>query len=229
MSSENYYKRELILSIIRIGRVDIDTLSKSLRISKESVEKLLGELEISGYIDRISLATKYISLGGDPEKISQYLSWRDFEEFAMKILEEYNYLTAHSIRIPPPRGAEIDILALDPERKIALVIDCKHWRRTSGYMLNKFADELIEKIDILSKRCFVVARRYPWIYEARYTLPVIVTLHETIDRKIRDNVLLLPIAFFRDFFNNIDYYLDVLEIKPIKISCGSSLLEKKQN
>ena len=221
MSSEieNFYKRELIINVLRLGTLDIETISKNMRLPKEIIFKLIEELEINR-LDKTSLAIRYINLGGDPERVSSYLSWKDFENFVGRSLEDYGYLVARSVRLPPPRGLEIDVMALDKKLGRLFIIDCKHWKRSRESDLREVAIEILNKINILTRRCFLVARKYPWIYLANNVIPLIVTLKQTVNRQIENSVIILPISFFRDFFNNIDLYLEELKIKTVKITCS---------
>jgi len=49
------------------------------------LRKLIGE-ELRD-LSPVQLAIEYISRGGDPERISALLSWRDFEEFVSRSME----------------------------------------------------------------------------------------------------------------------------------------------
>ncbi|MGC9148374.1 MAG: restriction endonuclease [Sulfolobales archaeon] len=226
MSSEieSFYKRELIINILKLGTLDAEIISRNTRLPKEIVSKLINELEIS-YLDKTSLAMLYMSLGGDPERVSNYLNWRDFESFVGRSLEDYGYIVARSIRLPPPRGLEIDVMALDKKLRRLFIIDCKHWKRSRESELRQVAIEMLNKINVFMRRCFLIARNHPWIYLAKSITPLIVTLRQTEIKQIENSVIILPIAFFRDFFNNLDLYLDELNIRVIRITCGNKDLK----
>jgi hypothetical protein len=71
----------------------------------EALRELIGE-EFRD-LSPVQLAIEYISRGGDPERISALLSWRDFEEFVSRSMEFVGMDVARGIRAPPPRGFEI--------------------------------------------------------------------------------------------------------------------------
>ena len=221
--------REILLMILRVGAYDLKKISESLKISEEKIIEILDSAGISYYdlekYDKIDLALKYLEFKGDPEKISEHLDWRDFEKFIEKIFRNYGYHVVRGLRSSPPLGFEIDLLATDVFKRRSYVIDCKHWRRSREKILKEVAEDLIERIRRLVKKCFRIKRIYPWIKESDHVIPIIITLRETETRKIFDKVIVAPIHLLKDLIENIDYYIDLLEIKPIKISCETLELE----
>lgn len=217
--------REAILEILRTGSIDTRELSRRTRLGVERLEELLESIGLSPAtrqeIDRVSLALRYIELGGDPETVSQYLDWRDFEKFIEEILDRYGYTIARGVRAPPPRGFEIDVLALDPVKRRLLVVDCKHWRRSREAELREVARDLIERVERLARRCVYVSRTHPWVADAETVVPVIVTLRTTLSRKIGESVLVSPVGLFRDLIERLDEYIEALEVRPLRISCRS--------
>ena len=183
----------------------------------KSYEDLLKTLpEIQGDLSRVRLAMEYISRGGDPERISDLLSWRDFEEFVSKAMELNGMDVARGIRAPPPRGFEIDVLGVDTISRIVLMVDCKHWGRVRG--ISSVSVSMIERAKRALSRCDLIARILESFREARELYLAIVTLRETSIRSY-GNVFIVPIYRFRDFLQNIKLYSEELGIEPLPNPC----------
>lgn len=78
--------------------------------------------------NKISLGIAALSCGADVFEICKILSWKDFEILSSEILKFHDYVVYFNYRIRNPTR-QIDIIAI--KSKIALVIDCKHWKNTS--------------------------------------------------------------------------------------------------
>ena len=80
---------------------------------------------------------------------------------------------------------------------ISLLIDCKHWKKISGYNLRKIVCKQVERV-----------KKYVEKTESSIALPVIVTLH---DERVSfvNKVPIVPItqlsSFLDDVFGNLDY------------------------
>lgn len=122
--------------------------------------------------DRLRAAVLAVREGAAAvDEVSEHIGWRDFEGMAAEILESRGFDAARNLRIGGGRGrggkrAEIDVAAT--KGGTALLVDCKHWRRSSAQALAAAA-----------RRQAGRARLY--VDEgagAPAALPVIVTLHE---------------------------------------------------
>lgn len=219
---EQTLAREAILSILVHGLEGLDIVSRRYSIPKNHLINILEKNNIilsEENLRRLDLAMKYIELGGDAERVSDYLSWSDFEGFVQELLRKYGFDVIRNLRAPPPRGFEIDIIGVDLQRRILLVIDCKHWRRSRESILAEVAENLIERINRLFQRCIYILRISPRLKGEHLVIPMIVTLKEISSRKIGENVLVTPITRFRDLMNNLEYYISELELKPLKRTC----------
>ena len=185
----------------------------------KSYEDLLRALpETLEDLSRVGLAIEYIARGGDPEKISSLLSWRDFEEFVSKAMEMSGMEVARGIRAPPPRGFEIDVLGVDRVSGIALMIDCKHWGRVKG--VSGASKAMIERAGKALSRCDLISRILEGFRDAKELYLAIVTLRETSVRSL-GSVFIVPIYRFRDFLQNIEPYSEELGIEPLPNPCFS--------
>ncbi|OYT51407.1 MAG: hypothetical protein B6U73_02055 [Desulfurococcales archaeon ex4484_204] len=159
----------------------------------------------------IPLALKVLELGVDPQEVSTYLSWRDFEALILDYLVRFGYKAFRGVRFTS-RRLEVDVLGIDEINALGLVIDCKHWMpgyRKAG-KLREAAAKHREKVVRLSEECRALLPKYYPIVRARYYVPVVVTLTETIKGPVKGS-LIVPVRVMRDFIVNLRYYIDVFQ------------------
>lgn len=145
--------------------------------------------------DRLKASILAIGLGGDVMKISQYLSWKDFERLASEILVNCGYQTLNNVRFVRPR-AEIDIVAV--KSKLALSIDCKHWAKNGSFELVRHAQKQIQR----TKRLFSSP------IEFRTVVPVLLTIYPNHQPQNSNVVPIVDISKFRRFVDEIEIHLD---------------------
>ncbi len=170
--------------------------------------RLLARNEIgyvdSGFIsfgqsDKLRTAMLAIKMGADVEDLSKMLSWRDFELLATSILDASGYTTHHSFRLKKPR-IEIDVVGI--KDRVALLLDCKHWKRSSPSEMAKFCSMQIRRAE-----AFVRASKG----ETELAVPAILTLHlESIT--FADCVPVIPIIKLRSFLNEMQGYLNEIKV-----------------
>lgn len=145
--------------------------------------------------DRLKASVLAIRLGADVVKISQNLSWRDFESLASEILLNCGYETMNNIRFVRPR-AEIDIVAV--KSKLALSIDCKHWAKNSSNELFECARKQIQRTERLLSSPF----------EFRTAVPVLLTIYPNHRPNNYNLVPIVDINKFRRFVDDIEFHVD---------------------
>jgi len=108
-----------------------------------------GSMSMGGR-QRLMLAEKLIHGGADPKKVSRFLSWQEFEEFAADILHENGFSTRKHFVFKATAGRrEIDVLAWSDT--FILAIDCKHWRRGfSQGRMEQVAEAQVERVVALA-------------------------------------------------------------------------------
>jgi hypothetical protein len=180
----------------------------------EALRELIGE-EFRD-LSPVQLAIEYISRGGDPERISALLSWRDFEEFVSRSMELVGMDVARGIRAPPPRGFEIDVLGFEHISGFSIAVDCKHWSRVRS--LSKAARDMEERVSKALSRCAILLSHLPTFYKARHLYPLIVTLRDPQVRYL-GRVLIVPIHRFRDLLLRFREYAEELGIEPYNNPC----------
>jgi len=144
-------------------------------------------------LDTILLAMKR---GCDPERLSKKIQWNDFELFTSLLIESAGYSYERNVVFTNPR-IQIDVIGF--YRKIALLIDCKHWMKIHGFNISKFSSNQIRRAEV-----FLDKRK-----EVESAIPIIVTLHE-YDYSFFDKIPIVPISRFKEFLENFPLYVDTL-------------------
>lgn len=121
--------------------------------------------------------------------IARQLDWRDFEGLTGRILESEGFDVQYNFMMKNPRS-EIDVIGI--RMNIALLVDCKHWRRDVPHT-------------VAAKQ---IMRTEQWSALYKMTaVPVIVTIHQ--ERNTISEVPIIPISKFRsfteDFFGNLEH------------------------
>ena len=144
-------------------------------------------------LDTILLAMKQ---GCDPERLSKKIQWNDFELFTSLLMASARYSYERNVVLTNPR-IQIDVIGF--YRKIALLIDCKHWMKIYGFNISKFSSNQIRRAEV-----FLDKRK-----DVESAIPIIVTLHE-YNYNFFDKIPIVPISRFKEFLQNFPLYLDTL-------------------
>jgi hypothetical protein len=134
--------------------------------------------------------------GCDPERLSKKIQWNDFELFTSLLMASAGYSYERNVVLTNHR-IQIDVIGF--YRKIALLIDCKHWMKIYGFNISKFSSNQIRRAEV-----FLDKRK-----DVESAIPIIVTLHE-YNYNFFDKVPIVPISRFKEFLQNFPLYLDTL-------------------
>jgi DNA-binding transcriptional MerR regulator len=167
----------------------------SRQILDEFVKKGIGKKNNDNYDfeagDKLKIALELIQNGFPLDDISAVLDWRDFEGLTGEILSEKNFAVMKNLVLTKPR-MEIDVVGI--RLGVAMLIDCKHWKRYTSSALNLAVKKQIER-----------TRQYVSKTQNAIAVPVIVTLYQDKVNFI-DNVPIVPIfqlsLFLDEFFGN---------------------------
>ncbi|MCV0400376.1 MAG: hypothetical protein K5777_00125 [Nitrosopumilus sp.] len=143
--------------------------------------------------DKLKIAISLLERGLPIDEISIALDWRDFEGLTAEILTEKNFAVIKNMMLTKPR-MEIDVVGI--RLGIAILIDCKHWKRYNTSSLSNAVKKQIER-----------TKHYVSKTPGAIAVPVIVTLYQDkID--FIENVPIVPIfqfaSFIDEFYGNID-------------------------
>jgi hypothetical protein len=150
--------------------------------------------------DRLKTAIIAMKIGSDIERVSNALTWRDFEAFTLEMLHIFGYKAEMNVRFTQPR-CEIDVIGIDS--KHALVIDCKHWKRSNISLISTYAKKQITRTELLLKRR---------TKSISFAIPAVLTLHSEKVHFI-NGVPVIPINMFASFLH--DFHCNYQEIHLI--------------
>ena len=143
--------------------------------------------------DRLKIAIALLEEGFPIDEISGALNWRDFEGLTGAILALKDFVVIKNMVLTRPR-MEIDVIGV--RLGIAVLIDCKHWRRYSTSSLTTAVRRQIKRTE-----------RYVKETPGVVSVPVIVTLYQDKVDFI-ERVPIVPIfqfsSFIDEFYGNID-------------------------
>jgi hypothetical protein len=177
-----------------ITKIDVDD---SQKILDGYIQSGIGTKQENQYYfedgDKLKVAIELIKNGGPLDEISILLDWRDFEGLVAEILYSKNFAIIKNLILTKPR-MEIDVIGI--RLGIAMLIDCKHWKRYSTSALSSAVKKQIER-----------TKHYILKTPGAIAVPVIVTLyHDKID--FIDKVPIVPIfqfsSFVDEFYGNLE-------------------------
>lgn len=159
--------------------------------------------------DRMKLSLLALQKGCDIESISRSLSWKDFEALTSEILVLNGYSTKTNVHFSKPSRMQIDVIGAN--NNLAIVADCKHWKRYSLSSISSYAKKQIRRTKILCRA------RKRIRYNISHAIPIILTLYST-DVKLIDRVPIVPISKFNSFIEDVSLYLSDIRVISTKIS-----------
>ena len=149
--------------------------------------------------DKLKIAVALLEKGFPIDKISVALDWKDFEGLTAAILASKNFAVIKNMMLTKPR-MEIDVIGI--RLGIAILIDCKHWKRYNTSSLTTVVKKQIER-----------TKHYVAKTPGAISVPVIVTLYkDKVD--FIESVPVVPIFQFSSFID--EFYGNIDQMKTIK-------------
>lgn len=143
--------------------------------------------------DKLKTAIMLLENGFPLDEIAIVLNWRDFEGLTAEILESKNFAIIKNLILTKPR-MEIDVIGI--RLGVAMLIDCKHWKKYDSSSLSKAVKKQVER-----------TKHYIAKTPGAIAVPVIVTLyHDKID--FIDRVPIVPIFQFSSFVDEFYGHLE---------------------
>jgi len=121
-----------------VSVIDFAIVAETDQISAKEILNVLvankigsfeGEIVNFNQGDKLMAALFAIKQGAPIEEVSIYLNWRDFEGIVAEILQSKDFSVITNLVLKKPR-MEIDVIGIN--HGIALLIDCKHWKKTQS-------------------------------------------------------------------------------------------------
>ena len=179
---------------------DKNTAEKILdMLTQNGIGQTIGNLVNFEDGDKLKAALFAINNGAPIEEVSRYIDWKDFEGLVAEILDSKHFDVLRNFRLTKPT-MEIDVVGV--RLGIALIIDCKHWKKLSHSALETIVVKQIERVKhYVSNAKDVIAA------------PVIVTLNQE-ETSFISRVPIVPILQFSSFID--EFYGSLEEIKTIE-------------
>ncbi len=148
---------------------------------------------------KLRTALLAIKNGMPIEEASRYVDWKDFEGLVAEILESKHFQVIRNFRMKKPT-MEIDVIGL--RLGVAVLIDCKHWKRMSHSMLETIVRKQIERV-----------KHYVANTKDVVAVPTIVTLYQE-ETSFINRVPIVPILQFSSFID--EFYGNLEDIKTLE-------------
>ena len=179
---------------------DKNTAEKILdMLTQNGIGQTIGNLVNFEDGDKLKTALFAIKNGVPIEEVSRYIDWKDFEGLVAEILDSKHFDVLRNFRMTKPT-MEIDVVGV--RLGIALIIDCKHWKRLSHSALETIVVKQVERVKhYISNAKDVIAA------------PVIVTLNQE-ETSFISKVPIVPILQLSSFID--EFYGSMEEIKTIE-------------
>ncbi len=187
------------------GGVSAKDYSIATKTEQSTAKKILDEIVENGIgikldnlfnfnsSDKLKYALLALQKGALIEEISTHLNWKDFESLVAEVLESKDFATIKNLFLKNPK-MEIDVVGI--KLGVAILIDCKQWKRYSTYALNNAFKKQIER-----------TKRYVAQTKDSMAIPVIVTLYQD-KLDFINKVPIVPIfqfsSFIDEFYGNLD-------------------------
>ncbi|MBI3638912.1 MAG: restriction endonuclease [Thaumarchaeota archaeon] len=187
------------------GGVSVKDFSVVTDTSEETARQILDNFMQNGigvfqddqihFQDNDKLKTSLLALrmGAPIDEISQILDWKDFEALVSEILESREFDVTRNLTLTKPR-MQIDVIGI--KAGVAILIDCKHWKRLSYSALETAVNKQIER-----------TKHYVIKEKVRGALPAIVTLYQE-EIKFIKKIPIIPIfqldSFCDEFYGNLE-------------------------
>jgi len=191
------------ISVHDFSAITKTNVEESKKILETFFKKGIGSKQDGKYYfedgDKLKTAIMLIKSGFPLDEVAIALNWKDFEGLTAEILEEKNFAIIKNLILTKPR-MEIDVVGI--KLGIAMLVDCKHWKRYSASALSEAVKNQVERTKhYISKTPGAIA------------VPVIVTLYQDkID--FIDRVPIVPIFQFSSFVD--EFYGNLQEMKTIE-------------
>jgi Holliday junction resolvase-like predicted endonuclease len=208
-SITNNIELRVAMEILRNGEdsLEITKLSKKLGLEKalvlEVIERVWEVADIEGnrpdaqiFVltgeDRLKLAVATVTFGATVEESARILSWKEFEAFCAKVLEENGYSCTQEFRFKSIQRKRFECDILASRKPLIVMADCKHYAgRVKG--LRAVVKKQMERVSALSKSIPTMIRSIPEIIDwpEALVVPVIITMFQQ-NPSIIDDVPVVP-------------------------------------
>jgi hypothetical protein len=190
------------------GGISVNDFSMITKINNVNSQKILdgyikngiGKKQETKYYfedgDKLKAAIELIKNGSPIDEIAIALNWKNFEGLVAEMLFSKDFAVIKNLILTKPR-MEIDVIGI--RLGIAMLIDCKHWKRYSYSTLTSAVKKQIER-----------TKHYVLKTQGAIAVPVIVTLYQD-KLDFINRVPIVPIFQFSSFIDEFYGYLDQMK------------------
>jgi hypothetical protein len=179
---------------------DEETAWKMLQeLSQHDIGKFDGNTSEFTEGDKLRATILALKKGVLVDEAAKHLSWKDFEGLTAQILELKDFATIRNLILTKPR-MEIDIVGI--KFGVAMLIDCKHWKKHNHSSLEGAVQKQIER-----------TKHYIVKTKGAIAAPAIVTLYQDTVSFI-NKVPIVPISQFGSFVD--EFYGNLDDVKIIR-------------
>lgn len=219
-------ERDLLISILKLtknGPVIRESINREAKIPSTVALKLLRKMQTDGLVylegdmveassgGRLKLAVRAVELGADVERMSNFLSWQEFEDIAALALERDGYVVAKNVRFKhAERRWEIDVVGC--RKPLVICIDCKHWHHgMHPSTLKKMVASQEERVQAFAESLPNVSLDVECTkWDRAKIVPVILSLIPG-SFKFYDLVPVVSVLQFQDFLTQLHAYTESLK------------------
>ena len=148
---------------------------------------------------KLKAALSAIKNGMPIEEASHLIDWKAFEGLVAEIFESKHFQVIRNFRMKKPT-MEIDVIGL--RLGVAVLVDCKHWKRMSHSMLETIVRKQIERV-----------KHYVTNTKDVVAVPTIVTLYQE-ETSFINRVPIVPILQFSSFID--EFYGNLEDIRTLE-------------
>lgn len=207
-----------LLNLTRDAQAPISELKKECRMPESVLKPFLEDLRGKGLVElhndqieaspmqRVEIAVRALSLGGDFEEVTRGLGWLEFENIVALTFEENGYTVRRHLRFSSQgRRWEIDLLAL--LRPLMILVECKHWLRGfSASIIKKAVEEHLNKTRAFAEVLPGMKKEIDLVGWPHATaVPVLVSLTQS-PFKFYEKVPVVPVLQLPSFLSDLPAY-----------------------
>ena len=226
-----------LLELTRDGHgVSLDELAGELQAAPATLISQAEDLRSKGLANyhhgrfdldtrqRILLAEELIHAGRDPQKVSRFLEWQEFEDFAVLAFEDNGFAVVKHLVFKTRFGRrEIDLLAWNDTFLFA--VDCKHWLR--GFSTSRMSAAVraqVERSEALAGKPELLVKFGVTHHDRRRIVPMIFTLGDPRQTFV-DKVPVVSVLKLMSFLHGVSPIDESFRSFPVKGLGMASLIQ----
>jgi len=112
------------------------------------------------------------------------------------------FISECNLNFSKPSRMQIDVVGINYESKLAIVVDCKHWKRNNLSSISSYARKQAQRTSVL----LLQIRK-----KVSCAIPIMLTLYP-MDIRLVDGVPVVPIVKFNSFIKDVPLYISKIKV-----------------